>query len=56
MGSKYIYIEEDRTSGLPESGQDGSAVEGPAKNYLTFAGILLLIREVRCGILLLSEG
>jgi len=33
-----------------------NAAGAEAKKYLTFAGILLLIREVRCGILLLSDG
>ena len=47
----YIY-ERDRTN--PETGRDGSRTA--AKKYLTFAGVLLLIREVRCGILELSEG
>jgi hypothetical protein len=36
--------------------RDREGTKTAAKKYLTSAGVLLLIREVRCGILELSEG
>ena len=49
---EHLYNKRDRTN----SGNGTDRHSGTRENYLTFAGYLLLIREVRCGILLLSEG
>ena len=48
----HLYKQQDRTN--PGFGDGWQKSE--SEKYLTFAGVLLLIREVRCGILQLSEG
>jgi hypothetical protein len=53
--SRHLYTKQERTNSVKS--EDGAGQpHRPTKKYLTFVGILLLIPEVRCGNLVLSEG